>query len=124
MEPGWANFHRVRRGALLARDRSGAVLAPCRGLVLLPRYQGQGNDGFFVARPVRRFWLGVSSLLRRLGAERLLPVLPGVRRIPGDRTELLVDPRVARWLAVPVFHLFGYRRKKPVGPYLSFRRRS
>ena len=47
MEPGFANIARVRRGQLLARDRHGLIHAPADGLVLLPLYQKQGDDGFF-----------------------------------------------------------------------------
>jgi predicted deacylase len=50
MEPGFANIARVRSGELLARDRRGEIRAPADGLVLLPLYQAQGEDGFFLGR--------------------------------------------------------------------------
>lgn len=50
MLPGFASFDPVREGQLLARDRGGDVAAPREGLLLMPRYQGQGEDGFFLAR--------------------------------------------------------------------------
>jgi succinylglutamate desuccinylase len=52
MEPGFANIARVRAGQLLARDRRGPIHAPADGLVLLPLYQAQGHDGFFLGREV------------------------------------------------------------------------
>lgn len=52
MEPGFANIHRTGAGTLLARDRRGEIRAPFDGLVLLPLYQPQGNDGFFYGREV------------------------------------------------------------------------
>lgn len=59
MDPGWASFQPVRESQPVARDRSGEVRAPEGGLMLMPRYQGQGEDGFFLARPVSPFWLRV-----------------------------------------------------------------
>ena len=123
MEPGFVNFDAVRRGQRLARERRGEVLAPEKGCVLLPLYQGKGEDGFFLGRPVKRFWLRLSALMRRLRLDRLAEILPGVHRDPDHHDHLLADPRVARWLAVQVFHLLGYRREAPVGDLLHFSRR-
>ncbi len=43
-------FDRVTSGQLLATDASGDITAPVGGYLLMPLYQKQGNDGFFVAR--------------------------------------------------------------------------
>ncbi len=53
MEPGFANIQRTTSGTLLAKDGSGDIRAPFDGLVLLPLYQAQGNDGFFYGRALR-----------------------------------------------------------------------
>jgi succinylglutamate desuccinylase len=68
MSPGFDNFAPVRKGQILARDRNGPVCVRESGLMLLPLYQGKGEDGFFIARPVRMFWLRLSALLRRLAS--------------------------------------------------------
>lgn len=112
MRPGYRTFQRVRKGEVLAQDRAGPIRAVESGYVLLPLYQGQGEDGFFLARPVRPFWLKVSAALRRSGVDRLLPLLPGVRRMRGRPDSLMVDRRVARWLVLELFHLLGYRRRR------------
>jgi succinylglutamate desuccinylase len=52
MEPGFSNIHPVRAGTLIARDRHGDIRAPEDGLVVMPLYQGQGDDGFFMGRAV------------------------------------------------------------------------
>jgi predicted deacylase len=52
MEPGFRNIDRAQRGQLLARDIAGEVRAPDDGVVILPLYQGQGNDGYFWGRVV------------------------------------------------------------------------
>ncbi|MBI3201407.1 MAG: succinylglutamate desuccinylase/aspartoacylase family protein [Myxococcales bacterium] len=52
MEPGFSTIHPTLAGTLIARDRSGEIRAPSDCLVLLPLYQAQGADGFFVGRAV------------------------------------------------------------------------
>jgi len=52
MEPGFANLQRTTAGTLLARDRTGEIRAPFDGVLLLPLYQPDGDDGFFYGRPV------------------------------------------------------------------------
>jgi succinylglutamate desuccinylase len=52
MEPGFRNFQPVQAGQLLARDRSGPIHASRDSHLLMPLYQGLGDDGFFLARDV------------------------------------------------------------------------
>ena len=123
MRPGYASFQHVATGEHLADDDSGPVLAPESGLILMPLYQPDGDDGFFIAREFKRFWLGVSALLRRLHLDRLLPVFPGVRNALHQPDTLLIDGRVARWFALEVFHLLGYRKRRRMGDLLVVKRR-
>jgi succinylglutamate desuccinylase len=123
MEPGFGNFHPIERGRLLAHAAGTPVRAPQSGLLLLPLYQGQGNDGFFVSREVRPYWLWISAVLRRLRVGRLFPLLPGVRRYAGDGRALIVDTEIARWYPLEVFHLFGFRKLRHVGNDLVVSRR-
>ncbi len=124
MEPGLTNFQPVERGQLLARDRHGQIRAPESGQLLMPLYQGQGGDGFFLVRTVRRFWLRLAVWLRHLRLERLLPLLPGVRRHPDQAATLVVEPHIARWFVMEIFHLLGFRKKRQhAGKLLVSRRR-
>ena len=52
MKPGYQNFQEVQAGEVLAHDRSGPVRAAEDSLLLMPLYQKQGDDGFFLIRPV------------------------------------------------------------------------
>jgi len=52
MRPGYVNFSRVVEGEHLADDAKGAVRAPQNGLLLMPLYQAQGSDGFFLVEEV------------------------------------------------------------------------
>jgi succinylglutamate desuccinylase len=124
MLPGFRNFEKIRRGQLLANDRGGPVGAPAGGLVLMPLYQGQGEDGFFIVRRVARAWLAVSRLFRHARAGWLLERLPGVRRIPQRPDLLVVNPVVARAFPVQLFHLAGYRRLPDADDRLMFSRRA
>ena len=129
MHDGFANFSPVDAGEVVAEEEHGEddrrvpVATPIGGLLLMPRYQAEGEDGFFVGRPVRPMWLKLSTLLRRSGLERVLAWMPGVNREPGRERVLLVDTRVARWLVLEVLHLFGYRRASEEGRTLVFIRR-
>jgi hypothetical protein len=114
----------VEQNDVIADDDSGPVRTPRAGMLLMPLYQEQGSDGFFVCRPVRRFWLRVSRALRRLHLHVLLPLLPGVSKDRDRRGTLLVDPKVARLYTVEIFHLFGYRKRRSDGDMLRFSRRT
>lgn len=113
MEPGWRHFQPVQKGTLLARDARGPIYAEESGFLLLPLYQGQGDDGFFLGRGVNPAWLRLSGALRRSGVPNVVHWLPGVRLEEDDPSTVLVDRRVARWQAPGLFHLLGFRRVRP-----------
>lgn len=48
MRPGFQNFDRIEKGQWLATDRNGKILAQRSGYILMPLYQKQGEDGFFI----------------------------------------------------------------------------
>ena len=50
MLPGYKNFQPVQQGEHLANDRHGPISAPEDGLILMPLYQQQGSDGFFLIK--------------------------------------------------------------------------
>ncbi len=124
MLPGFDNFQPIMRGQLVAHDARGPVHAPVAGRMMLPRYQGLGDDGYFVAAAVSPLALQVSAALRWLQLDRLVPLLPGIRRHPERADHFIADPQVARTRVVEVFHLFGYRHVRIVGPDLVFARRA
>lgn len=55
MEPGYENFQKVKKGELLAQDRNGPIYAEADGSILMPLYQKQGDDGFFLIKTVVTF---------------------------------------------------------------------
>lgn len=123
MKPGFANFDPVTASQHLGEDISGPVRAERSGRLLLPLYQSQGSDGYFIARPIGCFWLELSAWLRRIHLDNFLDVLPGVRRHHIKSGTLIVNRRLARWLVNDVFHLFGYRLWREDGEELIIVRR-
>jgi len=52
MRPGFKNFEPITKGQWLATDRHGKITARCDGYMLMPLYQKQGNDGFFITQEI------------------------------------------------------------------------
>ncbi len=112
MELGYENFQPVRKGEVLASDRHGDVKALETGLLLMPLYQAQGEDGFFLGREISPFWLWLSRVLRNLKTGNLMRFLPGVARNPDDPESLIVNTNIARVLPLQVLHLLGFRKRR------------
>ncbi len=55
MKPGFQNFQPITKGTLLAQDRHGPIYAEADALILMPLYQKQGDDGFFLIRTVAAY---------------------------------------------------------------------
>ncbi len=122
-EPGLASFQPVSAGQVLGRDRKGFVHAAEDGLLLMPLYQEQGHEGYFLVRPIKMFWLRLSTHLRRMELERFIHWLPGVRRHPAADKTFVINQRYARWHAMEFFHLLGFRRVAVDGDRLIVERR-
>ncbi|HSB28067.1 MAG TPA: succinylglutamate desuccinylase/aspartoacylase family protein [Pyrinomonadaceae bacterium] len=124
MEPGFRSFEPITRGELLATDVSGNVTAREGGLILMPLYQRLGDDGFFLAREVKRFWLKLSAFLRRFRIGNYMRMLPGVRRDSRNKDVLVINTQIARLLPLQIFHLLGFRKLRWVDNYLVVSRRA
>jgi predicted deacylase len=111
MKPGFTNFERIATGELLAWSGENEIEAPQKGLIFMPLYQNQGDDGFFVIRRLNGLVLWISKILRRIRFDTVLTMLPGVRRSP-SHDGLEVDLGMARFFAKDFFHLLGYRSAK------------
>jgi len=55
MRPGFQNFQKIKSGELLAKDKKGDIHAKHEGLVLMPLYQKQGEDGFFIIKELEGY---------------------------------------------------------------------
>ena len=52
MNPGFLNFQSVRKDEILARHNNVPVRSPSTGRILMPLYQQQGTDGFYIVEEV------------------------------------------------------------------------
>jgi succinylglutamate desuccinylase len=52
MMPNYKNFQAVKKGEKLATDKKGDIKAPEDCLILMPLYQTQGHDGFFLIKEI------------------------------------------------------------------------
>ena len=52
MLPGFHNFQNIHKGQQLAMDARGNVDSPHDGMIFMPLYQNEGEDGFFVVEEI------------------------------------------------------------------------
>ena len=52
MKPGYVNFQKIEKGEVLAQNEERAVCSDWNARILMPLYQKQGSDGFFVVEEV------------------------------------------------------------------------
>jgi predicted deacylase len=123
MLPGYKNFQEIDQDEWLASSQQGKIESPRKGRIFMPLYQSKGKDGFFIIRQVSGFALWLSAFLRKINFEAILTVLPGVRRNPEKPYQLIVNRKVARFLATDIFHLLGYRQHHQKGKFQYFTRR-
>lgn len=123
MLPDYQNFQKIKRNDVLAFSDQRPLRAPFSGRIFMPLYQDKGEDGFFIIRNISSFWLQVSKVFRKLKLDILLRILPGVKVSKTDNYTLIVNKKTAKFLAVEIFHLFGYRKKTLIGNKLYFTRR-
>jgi len=124
MNAGYRNLSPVAAGEIVAGDREGPIRVSESGWLLLPLYQGLGNDGFFFARAIPPLEMRLARTLRRIGLPRVAHWLPGVRRHPLLDGVLTVNTRVARFYPEELFLLLGYRKRRRHGEVLVVSRRA
>lgn len=123
MDPGYVNFQPIRRGQRLGVDREGVIGAPTDGRILMPLYQGLGEDGFFIARDLGNARLQLSAALRKLRVDGLLPYLPGVQVDPRSSNEVSLEPLGDRPAVKEVLRMLGYRKDIGQGGAVRLSRR-
>jgi hypothetical protein len=110
MNLGYVNFQPISKHQMLAVDRNGEVKAPMRGRIFMPLYQQQGSEGFFIIEEIKKFWLEVSERFRRLGIDRFMHLLPGVRKDKTLPECFVVNRHISAFFVLDFFHLLGYRK--------------
>ncbi len=112
MQPGFVNFQKLKKGQQLATYAGETIYASNNGNIFMPLYQNQGTDGFFIIRPIPKIFLRISAMLRKVGFDKYLTLLPGVKWKSERKDALMVNQKLARFFTKDFFHLLGYRSKK------------
>lgn len=109
MLPGFYNFQRIKEQQHIANSNGKPIKAKNAGRIFMPLYQPKGVDGFFAIKKIIPLFLSLSAFIRKYRLDRLLLLLPGVQWLDKEKSGLIVNKRIARFLAKDIFHLFGYR---------------
>ena len=118
MIDGFESFQTVKKGTLLAKANGKEIYSDYNAKLFMPLYQKSGNDGFFIIKPIPNFFLKLSEFLRRIKADALLTILPGISWHDKDLGVLKANLLVTRFMAKSIFHLFGYRNRQLDENYL------
>lgn len=112
MHPNFNSFQNVKKGTPLAVSDGKELIAERDSVIFMPLYQRRGRDGYFLIRKIKPFFLNLSSILRRMKADSLLAILPGISWDTKEKNALRVNLRITKFLAKPIFHLLGYRNRR------------
>ena len=123
MRPGFTNFQKIDRGTPLAQDNGTALVTRRKRQIFMPLYQDLGNEGFYYIKSIPKILLWISKGLRKFKVDHILVQLPGIKWRSMQKDSLLVDQRVARFLAKSFFHLLGYRTRQLSGSKLVVKSR-
>jgi len=123
MLPGFENFQHVKKDQHLAGNKSGKLCSPEKGCIFLPLYQDQGDDGYFIIREIRMFWLKISARLRTGNAGSFLRIIPGIKQDTDDPQTFHINPKLPLYLIRPIFHLLGFRKAATKNGLTHFIRR-
>lgn len=123
MLPGYKNFQFVKKGQHLAGNNSGELYSTESGRIFLPLYQDQGDDGYFIIREIKMFWLKISAMLRTLNAEQFLRIIPGIKQDKSDPHTFHINTRFSLKYIRPIFHLLGFRKSATQNSVHHFTRR-
>lgn len=111
MSPGFSSFDKLPKGITLANHNGEEITAYKDTIVFMPLYQVQGEEGFFLIRPIPLWVLSFSAFLRRIKFDSFLASLPGISWSNSSKEKLMVNLKVARFFSKPFFHLLGYRNR-------------
>ncbi len=112
MKPGFYNFQKIEENQQLAISNGKPIKAQDGGRIFMPLYQQQGSDGFFMIKKIWMPFLKLSEFIRKHRLDVLLTFLPGVKWSDHSKSTIIVNRKIARFLAKDIFHLFGYRNSQ------------
>lgn len=118
MKNGFQSFQKIERGLPIAISNNREIRSRYKARIFMPLYQKKGEEGFFIIKPIRPFFLKLSAALRHLRFDGLLVMFPGITWENKNKAALRVDLRVVKYFAKSIFHLLGYRNRKEDATHL------
>lgn len=112
MLPGFENFQQISKGIDIAYASGRIIKTDSKKQIFMPLYQDQGNEGFYFIRPIPKILLWLSKGFRRFKVDHLLVQLPGITWKSKEKGNMVVNQKVARFMAKSFFHLLGYRARQ------------
>lgn len=112
MLPGFRSFQEVKKGMPIASSNGTSLQSDYNANIFMPLYQKEGKEGFFIIKKIKPFYLKASLMMRRLKLDNLLSLLPGIAWEDRTKNTLIVDLKVVKYLAKPIFHLLGFRNRQ------------
>lgn len=123
MISGFKNFEHVPAGVALAKSDGKTVTTDREIQLFMPLYQKKGTSGYYFIRRIPPLFMRLSKWFRQSRLDRILVLLPGIRWGSENRDTLIINLKVARFMAKPIFHLLGYRAKTREGHNLVVKNR-
>ena len=118
MNSGFKSFQHINKGTVLANSNEEDIKSTFNARLFMPLYQAKGEEGFFIIKSIKPFFLKLSIVLRYLKFDSLLVIFPGISWENKEKEALKVNLRVVKFFAKSLFHLLGYRNKKVSTKYL------
>ncbi len=118
MKNGFQSFQKIERGIPIAVSNNREIRSRYKARIFMPLYQKKGEEGFFIIKPIKPFFLRLSAALRHLKFDGLLVLFPGITWENKNKAALRVDLRVVKYFAKSIFHLLGYRNRKEDATHL------
>lgn len=118
MMAGYTNFKEVKKGEVLAVHNGKEIKSPETCLVFMPLYQNQGQDGFFLVKPISKFWIHLSRFLRKQKLDKIITLFPGIKKAEQIENTYVVNTQIASYRALDFLHLLGFRKTVSSGKLL------
>jgi succinylglutamate desuccinylase len=118
MKGGFESFQNIKKGTVIATNNNKSIVSTYNAKIFMPLYQAKGEDGFFVIKLIKPFFLNLSTFLRTIKIDSLLVCLPGISWEDQKKEVLKANLKVTKFFAKSFFHLLGYRNKKVSANYM------
>lgn len=123
MKPGFINFQQIKKGQHLAESNGRKIESPENGKILMPLYQKQGNDGFYIVKEINRIWIDLSGYLRKTRLNMMVSYIPFITGLKKHPELFAIRRSFFAGYFVDLMHLFGYRKKRELCNLIIFGRR-